>query len=1095
MGAFAPGPLDPAPRHVRVAEIAGRRPPGETALARIAGVIDGPCRDLEYWLVAADPKTSRVHFEALHETPFPVRFAHLDLDDPPAGLEDGLLRAGAVDRLILHPETARLSGPAGALLHRLAAPGGSAVVADADPGSDDPSTEDWTPLACPGPHRWLRAVDRRRSGDPPGPRWIVGDGPLAEAWVRLAAPGPAYRIEAAAIARDPGALPGAAEVLAIDVFASPEGGDDEPAGARATWELVSLLQSLIAWRAEGATTDCRLTLVTRRALLDVADPRGQALWGAIRTVAAEIGERGRLDLRLVDVGGAEDLDRFRSLAAADPREREIAIREGRILVPRLRRIDEALATVPPGDDAPWRLRLDGPGQLSGLVPKALPERDPGPGEVEIDVAAAGLNFRDVMVALGMLPTLAFERSALGHEIGMEASGRVRRTGEGVTGLRPGDEVVFIEGGCIASRLLLPEERVFAKPPRLSPVEGATCLSAYVTAYYALVHLARLRPGQRVLVHSAMGGVGQAAMALARWRGAEIHATAGSPEKRERLLALGAVAAFDSHSESWHPELMAATGGEGVDVVLNSLSGPHLRLSLDSLRPGGWHCEIGKVDIYSGADLRLTVFRRNLRFAAIDVDRLLCDDPALARSLCEACLALLEAGDVPPLPVTTYPAHRYEDALRLMMAGRHQGKLALDLPSGGLPGDARPVDLRPLLDPEASYLVTGGLGGLGLCVVSYLAAAGARHLVLMDRDPERRRSAEWVRHASPLMESPLRSEIEIEIVAGDVACAADVRRCIAATERPLKGVFHLAGVLEDALLQEVTQESIERVFAPKALGAWHLHEATRDLDLDHFVLLSSVAGVFGNVGQTAYAAASAYLDALAAYRRSRGLPALAFDAAGIAEAGMASRDPKLLGLMRANGLPPISTRVAIASLDHALRRMRDHDHVIAARIEDPPWTPDGTDYPRTGMYLTNRAAFAGEEASELTVPGVAERIREKAAELCGHDEGGIDEPLSSFGLNSISVTELGAFIHTRFRHRVSAVELMTTASCRSLAVAIMEGGAGEAGDPFEQDEEDEAADPSAIGRAAPARPDPRREPSAFALAWESHFPAGEAPPRG
>ena len=378
-----------------------------------------------------------------------------------------------------------------------------------------------------------------------------------------------------------------------------------------------------------------------------------------------------------------------------------------------------------------------------------------------------------------------------------------------------------------------------------------------------------------------------------------------------------------------------------------------------------------MDIYSGADLRLTVFRRNLRFAAIDVDRLLCDDPALARSLCEACLALLEAGDVPPLPVTTYPAHRYEDALRLMMAGRHQGKLALELPSEGLPGDARPVDLRPLLDPEASYLVTGGLGGLGLCVVSYLAAAGARHLVLMDRDPGRGRSGQWVHDASPLMESPLRDEVEIELVTGDVADAGDVRRCIEGMGPSLKGVFHLAGILEDALLDEVTGESIDRVFAPKALGAWHLHEATRDLDLDHFVLLSSAASVFGSVGQTAYTAANAYLDALAAYRRRRGLPALAFNSAGIAEAGMASRDTRLLGLMRANGLPPLATRVAIASLDYALRRMRDHDHIIAARIEDPPWTPDGADYPRTGMYLTNRAAFASEEAGELTVPGVAE----------------------------------------------------------------------------------------------------------------------------
>ena len=268
---------------------------------------------------------------------------------------------------------------------------------------------------------------------------------------------------------------------------------------------------------------------------------------------------------------------------------------------------------------------------------------PGPEDVEIDVAAAALNFRDVMVTLGLLPALAYERSALGQEIGMEASGIVRRVGSKVRHCRVGDEVAFVAGGCIANRVTVDQSLVFAKPDGLSMKEAASTLSVYVTAYYSLIHTARLTKGQRVLIHSAMGGVGQAAIALAKHVGAEIYATAGSESKRERLLALGARAAFDSHSFDWHDGLMAATGGEGVDVVLNSLAGRHIELCLQALRPGGWHCEIGKVDIYADNELGLRIFRKNLRFAAIDIDRLILDNPSLTREVSQACLDLIARG--------------------------------------------------------------------------------------------------------------------------------------------------------------------------------------------------------------------------------------------------------------------------------------------------------------------------------------------------------------------------------------------------------------------------------------------------------------------
>ena len=225
------------------------------------------------------------------------------------------------------------------------------------------------------------------------------------------------------------------------------------------------------------------------------------------------------------------------------------------------------------------------------------------------------------------------------------------------------------------------------------------------------------------------------------------------------------------------------------------------LCLEALRPGGWHCEIGKVDIYADNALSLAVFRKNLRFAAIDVDRLMNDDPYLTRELSQECLNLLENGAVPPLPITTFPYRDYEEPLRLMTAGRHTGKLVLQAPPAG-GGEQPPVaDLRPYLDPEATYLVTGAFGGFGRLLLPYLATAGARHITLLDRDPRRGRSADWLRKTSALWYLP--DDIEIDIVAGDVASDADVRNCIAALRRPLKGVFHLAGTLDDCLLADLT----------------------------------------------------------------------------------------------------------------------------------------------------------------------------------------------------------------------------------------------------------------------------------------------------
>ena len=298
-------------------------------------------------------------------------------------------------------------------------------------------------------------------------------------------------------------------------------------------------------------------------------------------------------------------------------------------------------------------------------------------------------------------------------------------------------------------------------------------------------------------------------------------------------------------------------------------------------------------------------------------------------------------------------------------------------------------------------------------------------------------------------------------------------------RTLKVVFHFTGVLDDLLLDALSPEPVSRAFAAKAQGTLNLDRATRCCRLDHFVILSSTASVFGNPGQINYSAANGFLDGLASSRRRQGLPGLSYNMAAVADAGMAACSLPVLRIMRAAGLPPVSSDFAIANLDYALRAMPDSDHLVTALSERPSWTVDHPDYMRIGWLMHNEDSFETGISRELMVEGVVAQIAEKVAELCGHDDGGVEEPLSSFGLTPISVAELGTFIETQFNYRVNALELMTTASAMSLAEGIVHGG---------DDIEEETTDPEGqSGPVSAATPRARRVPSSFANAPRDHFP--------
>ena len=790
-------------------EFAGSQEPERSILTECSEYLSEPDSQTEFWLVSDNEENARAYYEAFHNHDAALRFVCLDPDEEPT-LDTGLLRPAAAEILFLHHQKSDPDPVNWVLLHRLVVPGGLALVSHESDVVIEPDTG-WT-LVRTG-HRTTLLQAPQTFADIPetvslaDARWVLGGrDSLATDWVDLLdSPGAIHPIQEELSAMDNlhtlESWPQAEEIRAIDFFCGEN--PQDPTGEHIVAHLVSFVQTLVSYRIENANETCRFTVVTRKAAFEPESPRGCGLWGAVRSIAAEVGEEAKIDFRLVDLGEPDDLNTLAWLACRDLRERELAIRQRRLWVPRVVSLRERFAPLPNDAAATYRLTLDNPGQINGLQMKTFESAQLGPSDVEIDVSAAALNFRDVMVTLGLLPALAYERSAMGREVGMEGSGIVIRVGADVKHCRVGDEVIFTHGGCIANQITVDQHRVFAKPSCLNMEVAASILSVYVTAYYALIHLAHLRKGQRVLIHSAMGGVGQAAIALAKHVGAEIYATAGNEIKREQLLTLGATAAFDSHSFDWYKDLMAATEGEGVDVVLNSLAGRHIELCLRALRPSGWHCEIGKIDIYSDNDIGMRVLRKNLRFAAIDMDRLMIDEPLLSRELSQTCLELIDQAAVPSLPITIFPYSDYTKALRLMTAGQHQGKLVLKAPNASAGPDVPVADSRPFLDPSATYLVTGGLGGFGLRVLPYLVAAGARHLTLLDRDPERHRSVDWVRRSTTLIN--MNVDVEIDIVPGDVSREEDVQRCVAQLKKPLKGVFHLAGTLDDRLLADTTVE--------------------------------------------------------------------------------------------------------------------------------------------------------------------------------------------------------------------------------------------------------------------------------------------------
>ncbi|MFJ7249949.1 type I polyketide synthase [Kitasatospora sp. NPDC098652] len=841
-------------------------------------------------------------------------------------------------------------------------------------------------------------------------------GPTAARWTVLGDP-PAH---AAALAEAGVTLGADADVTLVELSG------DEPLDA-----LDHALAVLRTWLADGRP-DATLLVATRRAVAadpaeDVHDLPAAAVHGLVRSAQSE--HPGRIVLADLDDDPASWRALPAALATGEPR---LALRHGTAHAPRLARAHTAAPL--PAPDGPWRLDIRAKGTVDDL--ELLPAPDAAAplaeGEVRIEVRAAGLNFRDVLNALDMYPGGA-------RFLGAEAAGIVREVGPGVTGLAVGDHVMgMVTGGF--GPLAVADHRVLARVPRgWTFAQAASVPVVFLTAYYALRDLADLRDGERLLVHAATGGVGMAAVQLGRLWGAEVYGTAS--EAKQHLLradGLPDTAVASSRTLDFEERFRTATGGEGVDVVLNSLAGEYVDASLRLLGPGGRLIEMGRTDVRGPAEVAAA--HGGARYRAFVLQE--AGPERIGRMLADL-VELFEQGALRPLPLTCWDVTRAREAFRYMAQARHTGKIVLTVP-------------RPW-DADGTVLITGGTGTLGAELARHLVTTrGVRHLLLAGRrGPDAPGAAELVAELAAL-------GAEARAVACDTADRAALAALLAAVpaEHPLTAVVHAAGVLDDGVVEGLTADRLAAVLRPKADAARHLHELTRGLDLAELVLFSSAAGVFGSPGQGNYAAANAWLDALAQHRRVAGLPTTALAWGLWAQSSTMTAHLGATDRARAeqSGALPLSTPDGLALFDAALADRRAL--LVPVRLDTATLRSRGAaELPALLRSLVRaparrtaqgaqaadglRARLAGLTAADRAA-ALLDLVSGCTAAVLGHtsaDQVHAARPFRDLGLDSLTAVELRNRLNAATGLRLPATLVFDHPSPGALAGHLADGLAG------------------------------------------------------
>lgn len=798
--------------------------------------------------------------------------------------------------------------------------------------------------------------------------------------------------------------------------------DNDPRGTDTVRDLIHIARELPEMSGETP----RLYVLTRHGQAVRTNEQVNLAHAGIRGLLRVVGaEHPYLRTTQIDIDATTIVDNVAAQLLSGSVEDETAWRNNAWLTARLRpaplRPDERTTITADHRRDGVRLVIRTPGDLATIEAVSTKRQTPGPGEIEVAVSVSSVNFADVLVAFGRYPSFDGQRT----QLGLDFAGVVTAVGCDVPNYRVGDRVGGISpGGCWGTFVTCDAALTAPLPPNVSDAHAAAIATTAVTAWYGLHELARIQPGEKVLIHSGTGGVGQAAIAIASSFGAEIFATAGSSRRRKMLEDIGIQYIYDSRSTDFLEQIRRDTDGYGVDIVLNSLTGAGQRAGIDVLAFGGRFVEIGKRDIYSDSRLGLFAFRRNLSLHAVDLALMAVTHPQRVGALLREVYRRAATGVLPCPPCTHYRLDDATDAIRVMSNASHVGKLLLDIPRAACSTAVVPPDQVAAFRPDGSYIVTGGLGGLGLFLVEQMAAAGAGRIVLNSRSAPNQRTMETI----DLVRA---TGADLVVECGDIALAGTADRLVAAataTGLALRGVLHAAAVVEDATLSNITDQLLQRDWAPKVHGAWNLHQATEAADLDWFCSFSSAAALLGSPGQGAYAAANSWLDGFTHWRRSQGRPATAIAWGPWAELGRGA------GLAETCDITMIAPDEGAYAFDALLRHSRSYSGYFPT--VGSPWldglaerTPFGEAF-RSGGPNDQRdngiATFRDklsqqphdEWPSQLRqlVSGQVSTILRRSVDP--------DRSLSDYGLDSLGNLELRTRLETETGIRLGTTDITT-----------------------------------------------------------------------
>ncbi|GKZ20013.1 type I Iterative Polyketide synthase (PKS) [Aspergillus brasiliensis] len=834
--------------------------------------------------------------------------------------------------------------------------------------------------------------------------------------------------------------------------------------------------------------------VTSGAYLAVEHPGLNLSQGLLRSVRSEIGNAAvSLDLDPSsgqDVAGRAHLilDAFKASTSPGPNaaseeeeEEEAPVTDyeftevgGRLMVPRLAEqsalntalFQETHPSLPyaqdfdQGTERRLKIAVGTLGALDSLYWTDDLAQPLGADEIEIKVACTGANFKDVVIAMGQVAS---------PYLGIECSGTVARVGAHVDSLKPGDRVCAMTHGAYSTYARCPATSAAVIPDSMTLETAASIPVTYCTAHYGLVELAKMEAGESILIHAAAGGVGQAAIQLAQLIGAEIYATVGSEEKKQMLIERYGIPAsriFYSRNTEFGHSLRDVTDGRGVDVVLNSLAGDFLRETWGCLAPFGRFIEIGKRDITSNTRLEMAKFEDNCTFASVDLTLVADRRGNVLRRVFTTVMRMFAQGRLSPVhPVTTVGIAEVESVLRKLQSGKTTGKVVVDHRLNGKVKATHPLPSSELLSSDATYLIVGGTGGIGQSLTRRMVQRGARHVVLLSR------SGTVSEAVQKVISECQTAGASIYIKKCDVSEASQVKATIAELVQkglpPIRGVIHAAMVLKDILFEQMTFPDWDAVLRPKVAAAWNLHNALLHQPLDFFVMLSSVAGIIGNRGQAAYAAGNCFLDALAGYRRQKGLSAVSLDLAAVGDIGVLSDDAD----RKAQVMKNLASGHAMQEVEVlALVEMAMQGHLTTLNAEQcitgvywaPPsptpyyasdarFTPlveaakqlEGTNGDNASstksLSLTQQVRRAANlpEALEIAAIGLRDKLGEilmlPREVLEAHTQ---STPIATFGLDSLNAIELRNWIGKELMAHMQILELLSAGVLGDLARLVL-----------------------------------------------------------